>query len=120
MAESLIATICVAICEQLESDTDVYSTHHGIQQLARPTPTRAEIRYMMCDDDPQVIERWAGDPNDVRGDKASFLVGGIMTDGRIGHTLCMWPPDSFVITAWWPAETQPEKWVDAEFKIRRT
>ena len=119
MAESLIAVMCVELCEQITQVTEVYTAHHGIQVLARPTPTRAEIQYMLCDDDPQLIEVWPGDPEDVRGDKASFLIWAVMNDGRIGHTLCLWPPETRVLSAWWPAETQPEKWADSEYKVRR-
>ncbi len=40
------------------------------------------------------------------------MVGMTDAKGRIGHVVCANPPNSLVITAYFPAETEPEKWSD--------
>jgi hypothetical protein len=69
---------------------------------------------MLCDDAPEVIE-------DYPDDKpfSSCLIWGTTTDGRIGHVLFTYPPDCWVITAYFPAETEPHKWTDSNYRIRK-
>ena len=66
-------------------------------------PDRRQIRYLLCDDEPEVIERNQGE----RG--RSYLIWGIMEDERAGHVLCSDPPMAVVVTAYWP-DTEPSEW----------
>ena len=87
-----------------------FHPHYVEKLLMRDQPQRADVVYMLSEDDPQVIE-----PNRDDFPKPSCLVWAII-NGRAAHILLAWPPDSFVITAYWP-DTEPEKWT-AGFKRR--
>lgn len=85
-----------------------YSQHYTQQLLSRPTPSQEEIRFLLWDDDPQIIEDY---PQDPRG--GSCLIWGTTdSSDRVGHIICANPPDSQVITAYFPGETEPSKWED--------
>jgi hypothetical protein len=104
MFESRIAVLSL----DAFSDLLRYSQHYTQQLLSRPTPSQAEIRFLLWDDHPQVIEDY---PRDPRG--GSCLIWGTTDScGRVGHVICANPPDSRVITAYFPAETEPDKWED--------
>ena len=96
---------------EAQNSTLPYHSHFLEKLLMRAMPQPADVEYMLCQDDPQVIEP---DRNDPRG--PSCLVWAIMMDGRAGHMLLTWPPDSWVITAYWP-DSEPAKWT-ADFKQR--
>ena len=85
-----------------------YSRHFLIRLLERPQPTRDDIRYLLCDDDPAEIEE--NGPRYEQGSSSS-LVWGILRDGRVAHVLCSHPPDPVIITSYWP-DTEPEEWAD--------
>ena len=90
-----------------------YSRHYRQRLPARPTPNQSEIRFMLCNDDPQVIEDY---PEDSRG-SSCLIRGETDIDGRVGHLLCSNPPDSLIITAYFPGETEPEEW-DTDYWTR--
>ena len=102
MAENRIAAISLAA---LNGSLD-YSRHYNQQFLSRPTPNRDEIRFLLIEDAPEIIEDY---PLDPRG--PSCLIWG-MTDyeGRIGHLICANPPNTRIVTAYFPGETEPEEW----------
>ena len=67
---------------------------------------------MLCDDAPQVIDDYTAEN--------TLLIWGTVGDGRIGHVLCGYYPQYRVITAYFPGETEPYKWVDSEYRVRRS
>ena len=96
------------------SETLDFSAHYYSRYNARPTPSEEEIKFLLWDDDPEVIEDY---PNDPRG--PSCLIMGITGQtGRIAHIVCAYPPESSVITAYFPAETRPERW-DGDYRNRQ-
>ena len=86
-------------------------SQHYVQRLLsqRPTPSQTEVRFLFCDDTPEIIEDY---PQDPRGDSC-LIWGETDSNGRIGHVQCTNPPDALIITAYFPAETEPEKWEDS-------
>lgn len=102
MQEALIPSLCTAA----EARTLRYSTHYGERLFERPQPDRAAIQYLLCDDDPEIIES-----NTDRPGWNSHLIWGIIEAGRVGHVLCSPPPRPKVITAYWP-DTEPAEWAD--------
>jgi hypothetical protein len=110
MFQSITATLCV----EAETGRLRYSDHYADQLFSRPTPNRLEIRFLLCDDAPAVIEDYLHDP---RG--RSCLIWGIMGNHRVGHILCSAPPNSLVVTAYWPAETEPDEWEENYQRRRR-
>ena len=104
----------VALSTIADSGRLRFSDHYYSQLHKRPTPTESEVYYLLRDDEPEVIEDY---PNDPRG--SSFLVFGTTdNNGRIAHAVCTAPPESMVITSYFPAETHPEKW-DDDFRSRK-
>lgn len=103
MYEAIIASICT---EALEGTLD-FSEEYAQRLVARPTPGRHDVYYAVCEDDPMVIEWY---PDDPRGQ--SCLLWGIISDGRIAHMAFSNPPNVLVITAYLPAETEPEEWTN--------
>lgn len=101
------------LCLDATSGSMRYSRHYTRQLLDRPTPSRSEIRFLLCEDAPQIIEDY---PQDSLG-SCCLIWGQTNLNGRIGHVVCGNPPDSRVITAYFPAETEPEKWED-DYRIR--
>ena len=83
-----------------------YSRHYNQRLSSRPTPDRDEIRFLLNEDAPEIIEDY---PLDPRG--PSCLIWG-MTDytGRVGHLICANPPNPGIVTAYFPDETEPEEW----------
>lgn len=100
-------TILAEICKEITDGTISYSEHYLDRILSEPTPARADLRFMLCDDDPDVIEY---------NDDDRCLIFGFSTDGRVGHAVCVHPPEAKVVTAYWP-DTQPWKW-SADFRSR--
>ena len=104
----------VALCSAAADDSLIYSNHYIQQQLKRPTPSKAHIKFMLCRDSPEVIEDY---PNEGRG--SCCLIWGIADhNGRIGHVVCANPPEPKVITAYFPEETESSKW-ENNFRTRR-
>ena len=96
----------VALSQAAFSDSLVYSEHYNIQLLSRPTPSKSEIYFLLCEDNPEIIEDYPQDPR-----VPSCLVWGITdSNGRVGHLVCSNPPNSGIITGYFPAETQPDGW----------
>ena len=96
------------LCLSVTSGSLRYSHHYTQQFLLRPTPNRDEIRFLLCYDAPEIIEDYPQRPMGGR----CLIWGTTDSDGRIGHVVCANPPDSTVITAYFPAETEPNKWQD--------
>ena len=100
-AQSVIAALCSAV----GTSSLRYTEHYEHQLFSRPTPTHEDIRYILCEDRPRIIEDNQNDPR-----FRSYLIWGIMSDGRVGHILCTDPPNARLLTAYLPAETKPHKW----------
>ena len=103
MYESRIAALCAAAA----SGSLDRSLHYDQRQWVRPTPDGTEILFILCDDEPQIIEDY---PTDPRG--SCCLIWGTTSSGRIGHLVCGYSPGYRVITAYFPADTQPDRWED--------
>ena len=95
-----------SLCTEAQGGTLVYSGHFGKRLFERPQPDRAGIRYLLCDDDPEIIES-----NLERPGWNTYLIWGIIETGRVGHVLCSPPPRPKVITAYWP-DTEPAEWAN--------
>jgi hypothetical protein len=96
--EALVAVLCAEV-----RDGSIYWSRHFTQRLfERTMPDRGQIRYLLCEDDAEVIEGGHGQ---------NCLIWGILTDGRVGHIVCSCPPSAIVVTAYWP-DTEPEEWTD--------
>ena len=114
MAIETIAVICYELQEQ---GYLLYRNHAAERFLESDRPSGDEVEYMLCDDNPQVIERYPPE-SEHRG--RSLLIWGIMGDGRAGHMVCSCPPNCWIITAYWP-DTKPEEWSsDYKCRIRQT
>ena len=95
------------------SGTLFYTRHYDQQRHKRPTPTRSDITFMLCDDAPMII-----DENPDHHEGPTYLVWATRADGRIGHIVCPDDSSNTIITAYFPGCTNPEKW-DADFITRR-
>ena len=102
------------LCVEAEQGTLFYTTHVAEQSIKRDQPRRDDITTILCYDTAKVIEPY---PNGPRG--KCCLIWGTVAGGRIGHIVCSYPPNSLVITTYWP-DLDPEKWEDLEYTIRRT
>ncbi len=102
-----------ALCFAAASGTLEYSYHYSARRKSRPMPSAESVQFLLCNDAPEVIEDYPGDP---RG--SSCLIWGIIDDGAVAHVVCRIPPDGLVITAYFPAETRPDKW-ESNYKVRR-
>lgn len=100
-----------ALCYEAQISNLRYRLHVGERMLERSQPSRVDILFILCDDDPQIVEPYSDDP---RG--RSCLIWGIIDNGRVGHIVCSYPPNPWVITTYWP-DTEPEKW-SSDFKWR--
>jgi hypothetical protein len=99
-----------ALCKEFQDHTVGLTDHYLDQLLARSQPNRADLQFLLCDDDPDIIEY---------NDDETCLVWGLTGSGRIAHVLCVHPPGGRVVTAYWPDE-RPEKWTDTFKKRVRT
>ena len=106
-----ISAIAV-LCTEAQAGRLLYSQHVAEQSLQRDQPARDEITYILCDDDPQIIERY---PDDFP--YRSCLIWGKLDSGRVGHIVCNYPPERLVITVYWP-KSKTWEWRDQEYKIR--
>jgi hypothetical protein len=80
-----------------------FSRHYNFRLSSRPTPSVGQIQFILCDDAPKVIEDYP--------ERDRYLICGTTdNDGRVGHLVCTNPPNSMVITAYFPGETEPDKW----------
>ena len=104
MYERRIAGLCLDATSGLLE----FSDHYYQRLFSRPTPSRGQIRFLLCEDDAQVIEDYT---EDNRG-PCCLIRGTTDFDGRIGHVVCANLSKSKVITAYFPAETEPDKWED--------
>lgn len=93
------------LCAEVRAGHLWHSRHYTSRLLERAMPDRSQVKYVLCDDDPEVIQR----SEDARG--RSCLIWGIMSGGRVAHVLCSPPPNPVVITAYWP-DTDAEEWTD--------
>ena len=84
-----------------------YTSHYEQQVRKRPTPTKSEITFMLCDDAPMIIE-----DNSYHGKGPTCLIWAKRADGRIGHIVCRDDSSNTVITAHFPGDTNPGKWDD--------
>ena len=99
-----------ALADAVRADEMLYSIHYRKRlDEGRPMPTESEIAYMLCDDDPMVICQ-----NLLHPEGPTTTVWGTVQNGEIGHVICADPPINKVVTAYFPARTQPEKW-DPDF-----
>ena len=101
MRESVVATLCA----QARAGHLQYSRHYALRLFQRSMPDREHIAYILCDDDPRIIEE-----NEDEG-RRSCLIWGILANGRVGHVLVSYPPSPVVVTAYWP-DTEPTEWDD--------
>jgi len=107
--EALIAVLCAEVAVGRLH----WSGHYTRRLWERAMPDRAQIHYLLCEDDAEVRE------SDTDGRGRNCLIWGIMADGRVGHVLCSHPPNPVVVTAYWP-DTEPEEWTDNyKQRIRR-
>lgn len=107
MNQRLIEELCAAA----DADTLIYSPHYQRRARRRPCPQERDIVYILCDDAPKVIEE--------RTEDSVCLIWGVTADGRVGHILSEYYPAYRVATAYFPSETEPYKWADSEYRIRR-
>ena len=98
-------SVVAALCAEARARRMQYSLHYVMRLFQRSMPTREEIAYILCGDDPQIIEE-----NEDEG-RRSCLIWGIIADGRVGHVLFSYPPVPVVVTAYWP-DTEPTEWDD--------
>jgi hypothetical protein len=94
-----------ALCAEMQEGGVRWSRHYALRLFERSMPDRQQIRYLLCEDDAEIIERYAN------GRGRSCLIWGIMQNGRVGHVQCSYPPGAVVVTAYWP-DTEPEEWAD--------
>ena len=96
------------------SDSLGYSDHYNQRLLSRPTPSKAEIRFLLWEDNPEIIEDY---PQDPRG--GSCLIWGTTDNsGRVAHIVCAYPPVSRIITAYFPGDSESEEW-ECNYRKRR-
>ncbi len=98
-------------CDAIRTDRMRWSDHFG-EQVFEGRPDKANVRFALCDDEPEILET---SPEDRRG--PSCVISGFAQTGRMLHVLCSIPPKEKAITAWWP-DTHPWKWTD-DFRSRR-
>ena len=85
------------LCDEAINRRLIYSHHYTDQMFVRSQPTRAQIRYVLCDNEPEIIEEC---PDDPRG--PACLIWGRMSNGRAAHVKFGLPPTGIVVTAYWP------------------
>ena len=102
------------LCEAADNGTLKPRPHYARRLESRPTPTENDIRFILCDDAPEIIEDY---PDDTP--YSSCLIWGTTSDGHVGHVLCSYSREYWIITAYFPAETEPYKWADDDYRIRR-
>jgi hypothetical protein len=110
MYEERIAELCRAASNGIMRPR----SHYKRRLKSRPSPNEQDILFILCDDNPEVIE-----DNPFDSPSSCCLVWGTTADGRIGHVLCGYYPEYTIITAYFPAETEPYKWEDEEYRVRR-
>lgn len=96
------------LCLDATSGSLQFSEHYALQSSTRPTPTREDVRFLLCEDDAEVIEDY---PYDNRG-PCCLIRGTTNHEGRVGHLVCAIPPGAKIITAYFPGETAPHQWDD--------
>ena len=89
------------------SETLFYTNHYEQRVRKRPTPSKSDIRFMLCDDSPMIIEE-----NSDHREGQTCLIWAQRADGCIGHLVCRNDSSNVVVTAYFPEETNPEKWDD--------
>lgn len=106
MSQFAISALCYAIAE---GNGSVWSGHFVQRLMTRTQPDHTDVQYVVCDDEPEVIEEY---PDTGRG--RSCLIWGTVR-GRVAHVVCSYPPNPVVITAYWP---DPREWTD-NFRRRK-
>ena len=85
--------------------------------LTRQQPDRDDIRFLICDDEPEIIEDY--DPRSTDGYRRGCLILGKI-GGRGAHVHCAYPPSGVIVTAYWP-DIEPDEWTDDyERRVPRT
>lgn len=102
--------IIAELCREAVAGALDYAAHYALRVENRPTPRKGDLTFILCADAPEVIEENA--------ERDTILVWGRAADGRIGHILIKYHPAYRVVTAYFPAETEPYKWSDDEYRIR--
>jgi hypothetical protein len=100
MSQSVIPSLCYEITEGSQT---VWSGHFIRRLLSRVQPDHLDVQYLVCDDEPFVLEDY---PDTGRG--RSCLIWGTV-QGRVAHVVCSYPPNPVVITAYWP---DPQQWTE--------
>ena len=103
MSEGMSTNRMMALRAQAMSSSLSFSRHYNARLSSRPTPSREEIQFLLCDNAPEVIE-------DYPERNRCLIYDTTDNDGRVGHLVCTNPPTSMVITAYFPSETEPDKW----------
>lgn len=104
MLNDIIAKLYAAA----SANTLEFTNHYYSKVRKRPTPSEAEIRFILCDDAPEIIEHYPDD---------SCLIWGTTQSNQIGHIVCAYDPPLRVVTSYFPSETHPWKWT-GDFRIR--
>lgn len=105
MAGDLIA----AFCEAARSGELHFTPHHFLRLATRPSPNESETSFILCEDAPEIIEE---SPETSR-----CLIWGQIRNNEIAHLLCEYWPGFAVITAYFPALTEPDSW-SSDFRLR--
>ncbi len=105
MDEQWIARLWDAV----RTETLTFSRHYTIQLFVREQPGESDVEFVLCDDEPRVIEHYQARPNPETG-RGSCLILGQVNDRPV-HVNCSYPPDPVVITAYWP-DTRPDEWTE--------
>jgi len=97
------------LCDEIRTGAIIWSRHFTQRSFERNQPSSRDVRFVICEDEPVIMERYA--------DRPAMLIWGMIESGRRAHVQCSSPPNAVVVTAYWP-DTQPEEW-DNDFRVRR-
>lgn len=100
MSHSVIPSLCYELTQGSQA---CWSSHFVQRLLTRTQPDHADVQYIVCEDEPQILETYQD-----TGRGRSCLIWGVVR-GRVAHIVCSYPPDPVVITAYWP---DPQEWTD--------
>ena len=95
------------LCREASSGALRYSSHYAEQMFSRPTPPRSQIRYMLCEDSPKVIEDYPDDKP-----YPSCLIYGNTFSQEPVHSVWAYNQENrwaVVITVYRP---DPQRWID--------
>ena len=97
------------LCDEVRSGQVIWSRHFTQRTFERDQPTANDVRFMLCEDEPWIMERYTERPG--------ILIWATVESGRCGHVHCGYPPNAVIVTAYWP-DTEPDEWLD-DYRVRR-